>query len=98
MVIDCLIKNTTGKNEKGDQFFTNSEKLLYSACIFYLIDFETDESRKNFSSVMDMINMSQVDENNPSSKSELDLMFEQIDQTSLAAKYYKAFKQLLERH
>ncbi len=92
MVIDCLIKNTTGKNEKGDQFFTNSEKLLYSACIFYLIDFETDESRKNFSSVMDMINMSQVDENNPSSKSELDLMFEQIDQTSLAAKYYKAFK------
>ena len=93
LVIDCLIKNTTGKNEKGDQFFTNSEKLLYSACIFYLIDFETDESRKNFSSVMDMINMSQVDENNPSSKSELDLMFEQIDQTSLAAKYYKAFKQ-----
>ena len=93
MVIDCLIKNTTGKNEKGDQFFTNSENLLYSACIFYLIDFETDESRKNFSSVMDMINMSQVDENNPSSKSELDLMFEQIDQTSLAAKYYKAFKQ-----
>lgn len=93
MVIDCLIKNTTGKNEKGDQFFTNSEKLLYSACIFHLIDFETDESRKNFSSVMDMINMSQVDENNPSSKSELDLMFEQIDQTSLAAKYYKAFKQ-----
>ena len=93
MVIDCLIKNTTGKNEKGDQFFTNSEKLLYSACIFYLINFETDESRKNFSSVMDMINMSQVDENNPSSKSELDLMFEQIDQTSLAAKYYKAFKQ-----
>lgn len=40
-----------------------------------------------------MINMSQVDENNPSAKSELDLMFEQIDQTSLAAKYYKAFKQ-----
>lgn len=93
MVIDCLIKNTTGKNEKGDQFFTNSEKLLYSACIFYLVDFETDESRKNFSSVMDMINMSQVDENNPNAKSELDLMFEQIDQTSLAAKYYKAFKQ-----
>lgn len=93
MVIDCLIKNTTGKNEKGDQFFTNSEKLLYSACIFYLIDFETSESRKNFSRVMDMINMSQVDENNPSAKSELDLMFEQIDQTSLAAKYYKAFKQ-----
>lgn len=93
MVIDCLIKNTTGKGEKGDQFFTNSEKLLYSACIFYLIDFETDESKKNFSYVMDMINMSQVDENNPNTKSELDLKFEQIDQTSLAAKYYKAFKQ-----
>lgn len=93
MVIDCLIKNTTGKGEKGDQFFTNSEKLLYSACIFYLIDFETDESKKNFSYVMDMINMSQVDENNPNTKSELDLLFEQIDQTSLAAKYYKAFKQ-----
>lgn len=93
MLVDCLIKNTTGKGQKGDEFFTNAERLLYSACIFYLLDFETNPAYKNFGRVMDMINMSNVDENNANAKSKLDLMFDDIKKDSLASKYYRAFKQ-----
>ena len=93
MLIECFIRNTTGKGNKGDEFFTNAEKLLYSACIFYLLDFCRDESNKNFSSVLNLVNASQVDENNPSTKSPLDIIFESLPQDSIAWKYYKAFKQ-----
>lgn len=93
MLIDCFIKNTTTEGSKGDQFFTNAEKLLYSACIFYLINHCQDESRKNFGSIINMINASAVDENNPNAKSDLDKLFDALPKDSLAWKYYKAFKQ-----
>lgn len=93
MLIDCFIKNTTTDGSKGDEFFTNAEKLLYSACIFYLKDHCTDESKKNFSSVINMVNSSAVDENNPNEKSPLDKLFDQLPKDSLAWKNYKAFKQ-----
>lgn len=93
MVIECFIKNTTKQGEKGDQFFTNAEKLLYSACVFYLIDFCQDDSKKNFAGIVNMVNSSQVDEQNPNAKSPLDLLFDKCPKDSLAWKYYKAFKQ-----
>lgn len=93
MVIDCFIKNTTGKGQKGDEFFTNAEKLLYSACIFYLVNHCNDEGRRNFPAIMNMINASAVDENNPNAKSELDKLFDALPKSSLAWKFYKAFKQ-----
>ena len=95
MVIDCFIKNTTDKNGgKGDQFFTDAERLLYSACIFYLKDHCTDESKKNFANIVKMVNSSAVDENNPMAyKSPLDSIFEKLPKDSLAKKHYTAFKQ-----
>lgn len=94
MLISCLINNTTKGEGGGDnQFFVDAEKLLYSACIFYLTQFNQDESKKNFAGVMDMINSSQVDENNANAKSKLDELFDCLPKGSLAWKYYKAFKQ-----
>lgn len=93
MAVDCFISNTEGKGKKGDEFFVNAEKLLYSACICYLIEFCPDESRKNFPSVLSMVNSSSIDENNASLKSPLDNLFESLPHKSLAWKFYKAFKQ-----
>lgn len=96
MLIECLINNTTkGGGGGGDnQFFVDAEKLLYSACIFYLRgDWCKNDKIKNFSGIINMINLSKVDEKNPDAKSELDKMFEAIPQNSLAWKYYKSFKQ-----
>ncbi len=94
MVIECLINNTTKGGGGGDnQFFVDAEKLLYSACIFYLIDFCHDESKKNFANILNMINSSAVNEQDPNAKSPLDLLFEKCPYNSLARKYYRSFKQ-----
>lgn len=97
MLIECLINNTTkGGGGGGDnQFFVDAEKLLYSACIFYLRGEWCKQDRiKNFSGIINMINMSKVDEKNPDAKSDLDKMFdENVPRNSLAWKYYKSFKQ-----
>ena len=94
MLIECLINNTTKGEGGGDnQFFVDAEQLLYSACIFYLKDFCHDDSKKNFPGVMSMINASSINEMDPSAKSPLDLLFEELPRNSLAWKYYKAFKQ-----
>lgn len=94
ILITCLIDNTTkGEGAGENQFFVDAEKLLYSACIFYLVDFCPDESKKNFAGVMDMIISSNVDERNADSKSDLDKLFDKLPKSSLASKYYRAFKQ-----
>ena len=90
-LIDCLFENTEGIR-KDDKFFENCERLLLSACIFYLIDFCPDESKKNFSEVLNMISSVQVDELNPNAKSPLDLLFDKCPKDSLTWKYYSAFK------
>ncbi len=92
MVVDCFINNTSNKEGGGEEFWVNAEKLLYSAIIFYLRDFENDRSKRNFSTLVNMVNMATVDEENPNAKSELDEMFEKIDKNSLAAQYYRGFK------
>ena len=92
MVVECFINNTSNKEGGGEEFWVNAEKLLFSAIIFYLRDFENDYSKKNFSTLVNMVNMATVDEDNPNTKSELDEMFEKIDQKSLAAQYYRGFK------
>lgn len=94
MVIDCLINNTTDKNSKGgEQFWVDTERLLYSACIFYLLDHCHDKSKRNFASVTKMINMSMVNENDPNARSPLDKIFDTVPKDSLAWQYYKGFKQ-----
>lgn len=94
MMIDCFIKNTGGDDMNGDgKFFVDAEKLLYSACIFYLLYHCDDYSKKNMSTVLAMVNSSAVDEQNPNSKSPLDQLFDGLPKNSLAWKYYKAFKQ-----
>ena len=35
-LVTCLIANTTGSGQKGDEFWTNAEKLLYMALIGYI--------------------------------------------------------------
>lgn len=94
MMIDCFIKNTGGEDTGGNgKFFVDAERLLYSACIFYLLYHCDDYSKKNMSTVMAMINSSSVDEQNPNAKSPLDAIFEGLPKKSLAWKYYKGFKQ-----
>lgn len=93
MAINCLIENTTKASKGGDQFFIDAERLLYSACIYYLIEFCNDITQKNFAGVLRLVLMSRVNENDPNEMSELDMLFSKLPRNSLARRFYASFKQ-----
>lgn len=94
-MIDCLIVNTTPPNTKGgDQFWVKSETALLQALCFYLIEKCVPEEQ-NFGSVVEMLRLAEVDENNPDKQSPLDNMFNKLkaeNPSSMAVKSYDIFK------
>lgn len=94
-MIDCLIVNTTPPNTKGgDQFWVKSETALLQALCFYLIEKCVSEEQ-NFGSVMELLRLAEVDENNPDRQSPLDVMFSKLkaeNPSSMAVKSYDIFK------
>lgn len=95
MMINCLIKNTNPKDARsGDPFWEKSETALLQALVFYLVNYCPPEMQ-NFSTIMDLLRMAQIDENNPMAESKLDQIFfaiEKKDPSSLAVKNYRTFK------
>lgn len=74
MMIDCLIKNTTPPDQKGEKFWEDAEKSLLLALCFFLWQHMPVEEQ-NFNTVMKLLRMSEVDENDPDAESPLDLIF-----------------------
>ncbi len=95
MMINCLIKNTTPPGaSKGDPFWEKSETALLQALVFYLIMYRPKEEQ-NFTSIMKLLRAAEVNENDPSAKSPLDRIFDDVakrDPTSIALKQYQIFK------
>lgn len=76
--VNCLIKNTNDDNKTGgDAFWENSEKLFYTALIALLRDwYPKNYSLDGLVTLMAMAEASEEDEN---FKSDLDLIFEEIE-------------------
>lgn len=95
ILVNTLIKNTTpaGKNS-GDPFWEKSEKLLLTALILYLWHTAPPKDQ-TFSKVVELINLAQINENDDTMESPLDLLFRQLEQEdpqNLAVQQYKTFK------
>ena len=94
-MVNCLIKNTTPPGKGGgDPFWEKSETALLQALIFYLRECAPAE-QQNFTSVMKLLRAADVDENNLNKKSDLDRLFDQLEEKnpkSIALKQYKTFK------
>lgn len=94
-LVEAFIRNTTPEGKGGgDPFWENSEKLLLTALILYLWH-EAPKENQTFSNVNNLIAMADVDENDASSQSQLDLLFEDLekeDPTNLAVQQYRKFK------
>jgi type IV secretion system protein VirD4 len=76
---DLLITSTKEKGEKAaDQFWENSERLLYMALIGYIY-FELDETEHNFATLIRMINSMEVREEDETFKNPVDYMFEELE-------------------
>lgn len=95
VLVTTLIANTNPPEKTGgDPFWEKSETALLHALIAYLFHYH-DKKYQNFSNVMSLLRAAEIDENDSSSQSPLDLMFEQveeIDPEGFALKQYKIFK------
>lgn len=94
-LVNTLIENTKGMGEKqNEDFWVKAEKLYYSALIGY-IWYEAPESEKNFSTLLEMINVSETREDDENYKNAVDIMFEQLEEKSpehFAVRQYKKYK------
>lgn len=93
--VEMLVTTTTNPESKsGDDFWLNAEKLLYEAYISYIY-YEVIEEEQNFSTLLDMINASEVREDDETFKNAIDLIFEELAERKpehYAVRQYKKYK------
>ena len=96
-VVNVLISNTSGGSHAvaGDKFWTDCERLLYTALIAYLW-YEAPAEDLNIPTMIEMLELCQVKEDDEDFKSPMDILFEELEATKpdcLAVKQYRKFKQ-----
>lgn len=94
-LVQTIIANTKGEGEKaGEDFWVKAEKLYYTALIGYIF-YEAPREEKNFSTLLDMIDASEVREDDETYMNPIDRLFEALEKrepTHFAVKQYKKYK------
>ena len=94
-LVSCIMENTKGEDSKGgEDFWAKAEALYYQALIAY-IWYEAPEEEMNMTTLLDMLNASEVREEDESFKNAVDLMFEQLEQRDpdhFAVRQYRKYK------
>lgn len=99
-MVNCLMKNTKQEGASGgDQFWDDSTKALTLAIAFYLLEKKTDENGnsldRNFSTVMKMMRLAEISEQDENHRSSLDEMMDELraeNPHSMAVSFYADFK------
>ncbi|HGK7340140.1 TPA: type IV secretory system conjugative DNA transfer family protein [Streptococcus equi subsp. zooepidemicus] len=94
-LVQTIIANTKGEGEKaGEDFWVKAEKLYYTALIGYIF-YEAPKEEKNFVTLLDMIDASEVREDDETYMNPIDRLFEALEKkepTHFAVKQYKKYK------
>ncbi|HEQ0330291.1 TPA: type IV secretory system conjugative DNA transfer family protein [Streptococcus pyogenes] len=94
-LVQTIIANTKGEGEKaGEDFWVKAEKLYYTSLIGY-IWYEAPREEKNFATLLDMIDASEVREDDETYMNPIDRLFEALEKkepTHFAVKQYKKYK------
>ena len=94
-LVNCIMENTKGEDSKGgEDFWAKAEALYYQALIAY-IWYEAPENEKNFNTLLEMLNASEVREEDESFKNAVDMMFDRLEQKDpehFAVRQYKKYK------
>ena len=94
-LVQTIIANTKGEGEKaGEDFWVKAEKLYYTALIGYIFH-EAPREEKNFATLLDMIDASEVREDDETYMNPIDRLFEALEKkepTHFAVKQYKKYK------
>ena len=78
-LVTALIANTKGEGKAGDDFWVKAETLLYTALMGY-IHYEAPESERNFTTLIELINASEVREDDEDFQNPVDLMFTALEE------------------
>ena len=94
-LVQTIIENTKGEGEKaGEDFWVKAEKLYYTALIGYIF-YEAPKEEKNFATLLDMIDASEVREDDETYMNPVDRLFETLEKKEpnhFAVKQYKKYK------
>lgn len=94
-LVNCIMENTKGEDSKGgEDFWSKAEALYYQALIAY-IWYEAPENEKNFNTLLEMLNASEVREEDETFKNAVDMMFDRLEQRDpehFAVRQYKKYK------
>ena len=94
-LVNVIIVNTKGEGDRsGEDFWVKAERLFYQALIGYLF-YEAPANERNIPTLIDMIELCEVREDDEEFKSPIDIMFDELeekDPKSFAVKQYKKFK------
>lgn len=101
-MVNCLMKNTKQEGATGgDQFWEDSTKALTLAIAFYLLEKEDAKDAsgnsldRNFSTVMQMMRLAEISEQDENHRSPLDDMMDELREEnphSMAVSFYADFK------
>ncbi len=90
-LVNCIMENTKGEDSKGgEDFWAKAEALYYQALIAY-IWYEAPEEEKNMTTLLEMLNASEVREDDENFKNAVDLL-EKRDPQHFAVRQYKKYK------
>lgn len=94
-LVTNLFKSTTPKGAQAqDPFWDTAASMLLLAMIFYLV-YEAPKYEQNFPMVMEMLRAGGIDEDNSSSISPLDCLFDDLEYQKpghIAVKYYRDYR------
>ena len=94
-LVQTIIANTKGEGEKvGEDFWIKAERLYYTALIGYIF-YETPKKEQNFTTLLAMIDASEVREEDENFKNAVDYMFEALEEKDpdhFAVKQYRKYK------
>ena len=94
-LVETIIVNTKGEGEKaGEDFWVKAERLYYTALIGYIF-YEAPDEEKNFTTLLEMINASEVREEDENFKNAIDYLFDELerrDSEHFALRQYKKYK------
>lgn len=94
-LVNCIMENTKGEDTKGgEDFWQKAEALYYQALIGY-IWYEAPEEEKNMTTLLEMLNASEVREEDESFQNAVDMLFLALEQKNpyhFAVRQYKKYK------
>lgn len=96
-MVNTIIINTKGEGEKAtEDFWVKAERLYYCALIGYIHE-TLPESEQNFSSLIDLINLSQTSEEDETAKNVVDILFEHLEKGEVYKDVWKNGKKVREQ-